>query len=296
MASGSDVSTPLRSVDLRDGRRLDVRDATPADVDPVLALYDRLPPRDLHRRFFTKHKPSRSIVEEWMSPDRTGAALVAEVVEGDRHELVGEAGYTLLADGDGELAITVDPQWRGWLGSWLLDALVEAAAERNVPNLHADVLLLNRPMVTMLRHRGAATVEHPDLGQVRLVIATDGQTPGWAPERTRPHLLVEGVKGMWWGEDLAHAAGCDVRICAGPGEVAERCPLLRGEECPLVEGADAVVAEFGADDPIGGEIVEQVSCHRPGMTIVVPRNALDQGFDPEEIIDGLRRKVGDTPV
>ena len=283
----------LRSVDLRDGRRLVVRPATTADVDPVLALYDRLSPRDLHRRFFTKHKPSRRIVEEWMAPDRMGEALVAEVVDGDHDELVGEAGYSLLSDGDGELGITVDPEWRGWLGSWLLDALVEAAADRGVPNLHADVLLLNRPMVAVLRHRGAATVEHPDLGQVRLVIATEGQTPGWAPKRTRPHLLVEGVKGMWWGEDLAHTAGFEVRICAGPGEVAERCPVLRGEECPLVEGADAVVAEFGAQNPLGAEIVERVSCHRPGMTIVVPRDVLDKGFDPVEIMDGLRRSVGD---
>ena len=54
---------------------------------------------------------------------------MAEVVDGDDRTLVGEAGYTLLSDGDGELAITVDPEWRGWLGSWLLDALVDAVVK-----------------------------------------------------------------------------------------------------------------------------------------------------------------------
>ncbi len=284
----------LRAVDLADGRRLTVRRATHADVDAAYELYGRLSPRDLHRRFFTARMPTRELVEQWVSPDRKGVALVAEVTEGADRTLVGEAGYAVLPDGDGELAITIDPEWRGWLGSWLLDALVDDAADRGVPNLHADVLLLNRPMVAMLRHRGSATVEHPDLGQVRLVIGTAGRTPGWAPRRTRPRLLVEGVKGFWWGEQLARDAGFDVRICAGPGGVAERCPLLRGERCPLVDGADAVLAGFRPDEPFGGEIVGRARCAYPGLTIVVPDDEFEVAESAVALIDELAERVGDA--
>lgn len=283
----------LRAVDLGDGRVLRVRSATHDDVPAAYALFERLSPQDLHRRFFTARMPSHELIEEWVSPDRKGSALVAEVVDGDERTLVGEAGYSLMPDGDGELAITIDPGWRGWLGPWLLDALIDDAADHGVPNLHADVLLLNRPMVGMLRHRGSATVDHPDLGQVRLVVGTAGSTPGWAPTRTRPRLLVEGVRGLWWGERLAHDAGFDVRVCAGPGDVAKRCPVLRGEDCPLVDGADVVLSDFGEHDPHGGEIVDELRCSRPALTIVVPGEEFDIADSAVDLIDELRADVGD---
>lgn len=281
----------MRDVTLPDGRRLVVRRTTIADVDAVMALYERLSSEDLRRRFFTAHPPPRDLIEEWTSSDRGGAALVVEAY--DDHDgplVVAEAGYSLLPDGDGELAITVDPAWRGWLGTFLLDALVEVAAEHGVPNLHADMLLLNRPMVSLMRRRGSATVDHPDLGEVRLVIATDGGTPGWAPKRMRPRLLVEGVKGMWWGEQLARQAGFELRMCPGPGGVAENCPVMRGEPCPMVDGADVVVSML-PDDDLTEEILERHRCTHPGLTIVVPGDEFDVGEGVGDLFDELRAAV-----
>lgn len=45
-----------------------------------------------------------------------------------------------------KFGLAVDADWRGWLGSYLLDSLLRAAAERGVPNLDADILLDNLPM------------------------------------------------------------------------------------------------------------------------------------------------------
>lgn len=56
------------------------------------------------------------------------------VISDDGERIVGEAEYILLPGGDGELAITVAPDWRGWLGPYLLDTLLEVAASRGVAN------------------------------------------------------------------------------------------------------------------------------------------------------------------
>ena len=69
--------------------------------------------------------------------------------------------------------------WRGWLGPYLLDALVSAARDRGVPGLEADVLVTNQPMLALLRSRGCATMDHP-----RLVRGAGRHRHGWS----RPHL------------------------------------------------------------------------------------------------------------
>jgi hypothetical protein len=134
------------------GDVLTVRSVTPADVDGLVALYDGLSEDDRYRRFFSGFRPPRSFFERLVNVgERGGYGLVAtagsdgDVVAGAR--IVGEASYELLPNGDGELAITVAADQRGWIGPYLLDALVEAAAARGVPNLEADVLATNGPHV-----------------------------------------------------------------------------------------------------------------------------------------------------
>ena len=55
------------------------------------------------------------------------------IVSGAEDRLVAEAGYALLPDGNGEFALTVAAGWRGWLGPYLLDAIVTAAADMLEP-------------------------------------------------------------------------------------------------------------------------------------------------------------------
>ena len=80
------------------------------------------------------------------------------VVSGREERLVAEAGYARLPDGNGEFALTIASGWRGWLGPYLLDALVAAAAARGVPNLQADILLTNVRMLALVKQRGYVTL------------------------------------------------------------------------------------------------------------------------------------------
>lgn len=260
----------IRSVELSDGRKLDVRAARPGDADGVSALYARLPVPDLEARFFSAHQPGEAVVEGWVSiADRGGLTLVAEVIDGSGASIVAEAGYALLPNGDGELGITVDPDWRGWLAPWLLDALVERAAANGVANIEADVLVRNRKMIALLGHRGRVVVDHPDWRQVRLVISTTGSTPSWPKVSDRPHVLVAEPHGRWEDEAAARAQGFDVRTCPGPDGPRPHCPVLEGRPCPLVEGADAIVFALPLEDPRSGEILADHRRRHPELEIVM---------------------------
>lgn len=289
---GDDV---VQAVDLPDGRHLVVRRASPDDAAGVHALYEHLSTDDLRRRFFLAHVPPRHFADEWVRvAERGGVALVVDEVDPDgTAELVAEAGYSMLADGDGEFGITVAPSCRGWIGPWLLDHLIEQARRNGVPNLHADVLSSNRAMLSVIRHRGWVTEDHPDLGQVRLVISTSGTTPGWPPEHDKPRLLVEAPHGFWRGEHAAHEAGFDVRTCAGPDEHVGPCPVLEGEPCPLVEGADAVVV---VRSPAAAHADELLARHRlahPELVVVVPGEG-DDGPDETaaHVVERVRKALG----
>ena len=79
----------------------------------------------------------RETLQRWVRRHSSAQAVVDEPVE----RIVAEADYFLLDNGNGELAVTVAADWRGWLGPYLLDALIEAAAARGVANLRQSDLV-----------------------------------------------------------------------------------------------------------------------------------------------------------
>jgi L-amino acid N-acyltransferase YncA len=230
------------------GRTLTVRPATRADVDGLVALYDSLSVEDRRRRFFTASRPRRELLERFVdTTERNGLWLVAVTDDG---EVVADGGYTPLEDGDAEVALTVKGPWRGWLGSYLLDAVIRDASEHGVRNVRADILLENRPMMNLVARRGYATVDQPDWTVINVTISTDRGRPAWPPAHERPRLLVEGCGARWHADAEAWAAGWDVITCAGPGaRSVPACPLLEGKPCPLVEGADLVIVALRPNDP-----------------------------------------------
>lgn len=304
-------------VALPDGRHLQVRALGADDLGRLMALYDALDDEDRRLRFFSAFPPSETFVRRWLDPAR-GCVLGAFVVpapggsaaerpggapEGDRvgddadGELVAEAGYALLANGNGELGITTAAGWRGWLGPFLLDVLAGAAHEAGVQNLEAVVRLDNRPMLGLISHRGSAVVEQPARGEIRLVMATGARVPGWPSRRdpARTRVLVESPGGRWSvgparagpagspgpggpagafgqagheGRAVQEApeagAGLEVLSCPGPhGRPRGRCPLLDGGHCPLVDGADEiVVVTDGTGTPDDGGFAALAAAHR----------------------------------
>lgn len=251
---------PLRREPLPHDRTLVVRPMTPHDVSDLVDLYEELSIDDLHRRFFSAFHPSAQFLDRWARlGERGGVGLVAVVQEPDGSEhVVADAGYELLPNGNGELAITVSRAWRGWLGPYLLDVLVDEAAARGVPNLEAEVLSENRPMLSLVRGRGYAMVDHPDWTVVRVTVGTSGRTPTWPQRPARPRLLVEVGGGRWSAEQEAHKAGFEVIACPGPqGRPHGRCPLLEGGRCPLADGADVIVVDLRPDDPATQALIDR---------------------------------------
>ena len=290
-----EVSVPSDSEEilLPGGRRLEVRPTTAADAELLERLYEALPLNDRYRRFFSSFEPDADFCRRWTTIGERGGFGVIALAHGappptggdvaaPAPEIVGEAGYALRGDGDGDLAVTVAPEWRGWLGAYLVDVLVRHAAATGIKGLQADVLLENRPMLAVLRHRGAVALEHPD-GTVRLVIGTDRDVPSWAPSEHRPRVLVEVAGGRWSGEPAAEAADMATALCSGPGRRGHhRCPVLDGGHCPLADRADAIVVLLDPADADARRLVEAHRRQSPGTPLLV-REGLP-GTDDESCV------------
>jgi hypothetical protein len=253
-------------------QRLLIRPVRPEDDLELMDLFDTLDPDERHRRFFSSHHPGRDFCARLAAVDeRGGARLVAVLSESssDEERIIGEAGYDLLPNGDGELTITVAPEWRGWLGPFLLDAIVDVAAAAGVPSLETEVLTVDAPMLSLMRSRRSIVMEHDGWSVVRMLIGTAGQVPSWPGSHDRPRVLVEAASGRWTGEHEARAAGLEVLTCTGPHDDPEGCPVLVGEPCPLVAGADVIVAAPPPDDAEWCALLASHAAVHPGVPLYV---------------------------
>ncbi len=170
----------LATVRLAGGRTLTVRTVVPADIDGLDALFAGLCDEDRYYRFFSFSRPGRAFLEQMTRADEEGGYRVVAVVSGAGEVLVAEAGYAMLPDGNGEFAITIAAGWRGWLGPYLLDAIVTEAALRGVPNLQADIMAENARMLALVADRGYVAIGR-EFSQVR--VAIDAARPRPAARR-----------------------------------------------------------------------------------------------------------------
>ncbi len=271
-----DAMDPVRLA-LPDGTAITVRPMVPADADGLELLYAGLSMDDLHLRFFSVWHPPKTFFEHLAHIAEAGGYGIVAVLDDPTARLVGEADYARLDDGDGELAITVAPDWRGWLGPYLLDRLLECAAARGVRNLQAEVLVENHRMLALVRRRGYATLDHDGFTTVRVTVGAGTAMPTWPGSHDRRRVLVEASGGRWHAEDQARRHGYQVIVCPGPRPgVVSRCPALGGEPCPLAASADAIVWHLPADRPRSGEVLEAHRAVHPGVPVVVegPESAL----------------------
>jgi hypothetical protein len=282
----------VRTVRLPEGGTLVVRLVEARDVDAIASLYAHLDAEAAYRRFFSGYRPDHEFFDHLVAVGaRGGAGLVAEVDAGpEGPRVVGEASYERLANGNGELAITVDGTWRGWLGPYLLDALLEVAAGRGVPNLEADVLLTNGPMLALLRSRGYAALPTSDWSVVRAVIGAATRRPTWPAARTGLRVLVEGAGGHWPGAEAATAAGIEVLGCSGPATPGARCPALAGEPCPLATGSDVIVLAHPADSEEWRALRDAHPAVHPGVPVCVELPGAGGGADVVTLVQRLARE------
>jgi hypothetical protein len=262
-------------LDVGKGQTLTVREATDDDVPLVGQLYRDLSIEDRHRRFFSMVNASDDFVRDWLHHCQDGGLdLVAVLDDGlPTRLLVAEAGYVRLANGNGELAITVARDRRGWLGPFLLDLLIDEAAARGVPNMEADVLTENKAMLALAHKRRYVTDGDPDFSVVHVIFGTTPAGPVWGGRRGR-RLLVEKPGGRWARRRNATRAGLAVMACGYRGD---HCPALRGDSCALAGQADAIVVAFPRGDARGDALLKahgQLHASVP-VVVEVPSVALD---------------------
>ena len=266
---------------------MELRPTSIADGERICELYSSLSVTDRHRRFFGAFDPHLEWCETWADVASRGGFGVIAIVhrDGEPDEVAGEAGYAIRGDGDGDLAVTVAPNWRGWLGPYLLDVLVRHAAAVGLANLQAEVLLENGPMLSLLSRRDPVALGH-DSGIVRLTIGTGGPVPTWAPGEHRPRVLVEVAGRRWAGEVLAEKAGLATAMCAGPAARGRHgCPVLDGGRCPLADQADAIIVLLDPDDPRSAQLVRAHREQSPGTPVLV-RHHTPAGGVGDDGIDG----------
>lgn len=296
MDPGSDrQAVPGGTARLPDGRVLVVRRAELSDVPAVVALFERLSPDDRYRRFFSGFHPDDAFVTALVGrAEAEGLLLVAEVSTSAGSEIVGEAEYARLPDGGAELAMTVERRWRGWLGSFLLDALLRVADAAGIPCLRAEVLAQNRSMLALLRSRGCAMVEGGDPTVADVVVGARGAAPPWSPGSPHPRVLLEATGSRWRLTSGLREAGVPVLRCAGPAARPSTapCPLLEGGRCPLAEGADVVVHALGRDDPRCAELLDAHAGSGVPLVEVEEAGAADEvAAIVAEVLDAARQRL-----
>lgn len=145
-----------RWVALVDGRRVFVRPLVEDDAD---ALEDALAQADeqtVYQRFFRApvRLDAKTLQRLTHLDYERRLALVAISPDGNG---VGVARYESVADGDAEIAVVVNPEWRhAGLGYALLEMLEQAATVRGIRRLTALYLPDNLAIARLLERRGFA--------------------------------------------------------------------------------------------------------------------------------------------
>jgi acyl-CoA hydrolase/GNAT superfamily N-acetyltransferase len=144
-----------RDVRLRDGRQLRIRPTRTRDYRQLQQLFYRLPPEDVHTRFFhLLTELDDDLAQKLCSVDYERDMAFAAVVGPPEHErIVATSCYFHDADDLAEVAYMVDPDWQGaGLATRLHKRMVEYARERNVHGFKAEVLTHNPAMLRVLQH------------------------------------------------------------------------------------------------------------------------------------------------
>lgn len=155
---------PVHLIDvvrLGDGSRVIIRPTLPQDAELQQDFFRTLSAASRYGRFMTPLRElPENLAQRFASIDyRSHLALLAEVFEGGRQTMIGEARY-IVDECDPvacEFAIAVADDWqlRG-LGRVLLDRLERQAAASGIQRLVADTHLANRAMFGLAARAGYA--------------------------------------------------------------------------------------------------------------------------------------------
>ncbi len=168
---------PVHLIDvvrLADGTRVTLRPILPQDAELQRAFFRSLSARSRYCRFMTRlEELPETLAERFACIDyRSHLALVAEVFEGRRGIMVGEARY-VVDERDRttcEFAIAVADAWQGFgIARTLLELLEREAAASGYRRMVADALASNETMLGLAqRARYAVSIDPEDRTLARL--------------------------------------------------------------------------------------------------------------------------------
>ncbi len=139
------------STQLRDGSRLWIRLARPADAQAVADMHERCSERSRYHRYFTPMNTWREENLRRISGGHRGATLVATSEDGAIVALGNVFPEGPSDETGAEIAVIVDDRWhRRGLGRQMLLRLVDVARRLSFDSLTAYVLVDNRGMVALL--------------------------------------------------------------------------------------------------------------------------------------------------
>ena len=157
---------------LADGLIVQLRPIRPEDADALAAMHRRLSPESVYFRYFT---PQRELAPSWLRhftqvDYRSRMSFVATF--GDT--VIAFASYDQNADGEAEVSFAVEDEHQGrGLGTLLLEHLAGYAREQGLRRFSADVLPMNRPMLSVFRDAGFRVDSEFDEGVVHVVFRID---------------------------------------------------------------------------------------------------------------------------
>jgi len=153
-------------VELRDGRRVRLREIRLDDRDEILQPFQRLSDESRYTRFMSPMKRlSAQMLDHVVHvQDDRELGLVAEVDAADGIDIVAGARYYVEPGGDRcEFAVTVVDGWQGTgLASRLMRELIEAARARGLRHMEGFVLARNHRMLNLARRLGFTASPFPD--------------------------------------------------------------------------------------------------------------------------------------
>lgn len=171
------VARSLREeVDLRDGRRVQLRPIRSQDADLLVHLHGKLSPNSRYLRFFSPQprlSPTRA--EYFADVDfHSRFAIVATADEDGIERIVAVGRFDLAPDeAVAESAIVVRDDYQGvGLGTTLFGRLLDLARARGVQRLTGSVLAENHRMLELLRAQGISAGQ-PEAGVVQFGTPVD---------------------------------------------------------------------------------------------------------------------------
>ncbi len=170
-----------RWVETKDGSRVFLRPLKITDEPLLRDMFYKLSAESVKLRFFNalKNMPHERLQELLRVDYESNLSLVVLTDRSESAELIGIAHYRRdLRTNFADSAYLVRDDWQGkGIGTALFNALTDAARERGIAGLHADVLATNAGMMRVFHRCGYAVESELEDGVYRLTLAFSQRKP-----------------------------------------------------------------------------------------------------------------------